>query len=241
MDQASGSALQVEAVGKDYEGLRALRPVTLHVEQGERVGIIGPNGAGKSTLFRMIDGTERPTTGRVLLFGDDVTRHTMHRRARAGIGRTFQITDLFDSLDVETHLRLAADRGPAGEARRIAEVAARLGIEPLLHLPVGVHSYGQQRLVELAIALCTGARLLLLDEPAAGLGPEDRDRLRQVIHDLPRDITILLIEHDMDLMFDLVDRIACLANGVLIAVGTPDEIRVDAAVRAAYLGHGSAA
>lgn len=224
------SVLELTAVGREYGGLRAIDDVSFDVAAGERVGVIGPNGAGKTTLFRVIAGGERASSGRLRLDGKDISRLPARRRARLGIGRTFQITELFGTLTVEENLRLAASE--------VADVVSRFGLGPLLSTVVGELGYGQQRLVELAVTFATGARVLLLDEPAAGLGAAERVVISDAIRDLPDDVTVLLIEHDMDLVLGLVDRVLCLAGGKLVADAPAGEIRGNAAVREVYLGSG---
>jgi branched-chain amino acid transport system ATP-binding protein len=222
------SVLELWEVGREYGGLRALDDVSFDVGAGERVGVIGPNGAGKTTLFRVIAGGERASAGSLRLDGRDISRLPARRRARLGIGRTFQITELFGSLTVAENLRLAA--------ADVDEVVERFGLGPLLSTVVSELGYGQQRLVELAVTFATGARVLLLDEPAAGLGAAERVVISDAIRDLPDDVTVLLIEHDMDLVLGLVDRVLCLAGGRLVADAPAGEIRGNAAVREVYLG-----
>jgi ABC-type branched-subunit amino acid transport system ATPase component len=225
------TVLELSGVRREYGGLRAIDEVSFGVSPGERVGVIGPNGAGKSTLFRVIAGGERASHGRLRLDGRDISRLPARRRARLGIGRTFQITELFGTLTVEENLRLAT-RGD------LARVIERFELGPWLSTVVGDLGYGQQRLVELAVTFATGARVLLLDEPAAGLGAAERVVISEAIRDLPDDVTVLLIEHDMDLVLGLVDRVLCLSNGRLIADAPAGEIRTNAAVREVYLGSG---
>jgi ABC-type branched-subunit amino acid transport system ATPase component len=224
------SVLELSAVGREYGGLRAIDDVSFGVAAGERVGVIGPNGAGKTTLFRVIAGGERASAGSLRLDGRDISRLPARRRARLGIGRTFQITELFGSLTVAENLRLAATD--------VDEVVERFGLGPLLSAVVSELGYGQQRLVELAVTFASGARVLLLDEPAAGLGAAERVVISGAIRDLPDDVTVLLIEHDMDLVLGLVDRVLCLAGGKLVADAPAGEIRGNAAVREVYLGGG---
>ena len=222
------SVLELSAVGREYGGLRALDDVSFGVAAGERVGVIGPNGAGKTTLFRVIAGGERASAGGLRLDGRDISRLPARRRSRLGIGRTFQITELFGSLTVAENLRLASSD--------VDDVVARFGLGPLLSTVVSELGYGQQRLVELAVTFATGARVLLLDEPAAGLGAAERVVISEAIRDLPDDVTVLLIEHDMDLVLGLVDRVLCLSNGTLVADAPAAGIRGNAAVREVYLG-----
>jgi branched-chain amino acid transport system ATP-binding protein len=222
--------LALDGVGREYGGLRALDDVTFSVATGERVGIIGPNGAGKSTLFRVVSGSERASTGQITLDGADVARVPARRRALMGIGRTFQITELFGTLTVRENLLLAARRAD------FTDVVDRFGLGDRLDTTVDDLGYGQQRLVELAVTFATGARLLLLDEPAAGLGAAERVMISEAISGLPADVTVLLIEHDIDLVLGLVRRVLCLASGRLVADCPAGEVRSHPAVREVYLG-----
>ncbi|WP_232667280.1 ABC transporter ATP-binding protein [Pseudonocardia sp. TRM90224] len=228
---APRTVLDLEDIGREYGGLRALAQVSFSVAEGERVGVIGPNGAGKSTLFRVIGGAERASHGTLAFAGHDIARVPARRRARMGIGRTFQITELFGSLTVRENLLLAARA-----ADRIEPVVERFGLAGQLDTPVSALGYGQQRLVELAVTFATGARLLLLDEPAAGLGAAERVLISEAIRDLPSDVTVLLIEHDIDLVLGLVRRVLCLAGGRLVADCPAGEVRTNPAVREVYLG-----
>jgi branched-chain amino acid transport system ATP-binding protein len=242
--------LALDAVGVRFGGLKAVDDVTLAVARGERRGIIGPNGAGKTTLFNAITGVVRPTSGRVTLAGRDITRAPPHRRAGLGIGRTFQITNLFPSLTVLQTMTIAlrglsrrrkfslfGDPGLTAEERARLERAlglARLGART--GTVVSALSYGEQRQLELAMALATTPALLLLDEPAAGLSPSERVIVADVIRALPADITVVLIEHDMDLVLSLVDWITCLNNGRFLAEGAPDQVRANRDIQDVYLG-----
>lgn len=226
-------ALLLRNVGKAYGGVDAVNDVTLKVSGGERMGIIGPNGAGKTTLFKLISGDVRPSTGRIVFAGRDITKMSVHRRAKLGLGRTFQITNLMPSLTLRENLLLAAQRGGATAAD---EIAAQFMLDPLLSRRVEELAYGQQRRVELALALCGGATTLLLDEPAAGLGPDDRAIMQSTIEALPDHLTVLLIEHDIDLTLGLVDRVVCLHHGELVADEHSSRIRDHALVRRIYLG-----
>ncbi len=245
----SNVLLQLDDVGVQFGGLKAVDGVRLSIPLGQRRAIIGPNGAGKTTLFNAIAGLVPPTTGRIHLDGADITHHPVHIRARMGLGRTFQITNLFARLSVDENLRLAL-RGPtpgkfalfakdrlSGAQMELQESA--LDICRMRHrrtTTVANLSYGEQRQLELAMALAARPRLLLLDEPAAGLSPSERDIVANIIRDLPRDLTLVLIEHDMDLVLSLVDHVTCLNNGRLLAEGSPDVIRADPEVRRVYLG-----
>lgn len=235
---AAHPLLEVEGLSKLFGGIHAVDGVSLSVQPGARLGIIGPNGAGKTTLFRLISGQERPTTGKIVFDGRDITRLPRHRRARLGLGRTFQILTLFPSLSPYEHFLLAArtdirrTRGP----ERAATALEALGLTAVAHAPVSVLPYGQQRLVEMGMTLCSDATLLLFDEPAAGLGPADREILRERIRDLPEGLTIIVVEHDIELVLDTVQRVACMSDGRIVADGTPDHIRNHPVVQQVYLG-----
>lgn len=243
--------LKLDGVGVRFGGLKAVDDVSLGVKAGERRAIIGPNGAGKTTLFNAITGVVQPTSGRVVFNGRDVTRAPPHRRAAFGMSRTFQITNLFPSLTVEQNMGLAI-RGLVprkfsllGSARFTADERASmeraLGLSRLAARSqslVRELSYGEQRQLEMAMTLATSPRLLLLDEPAAGLSPTERVIVTEVIRALPSDITMVLIEHDMDLVLSLVDWVTCLNNGRFLAEGAPAEIRNNSAIQDVYLGRG---
>jgi branched-chain amino acid transport system ATP-binding protein len=242
-------ALHVEAVVRRFGGVLAVDGVSLDLAAGERVSVIGPNGAGKTTLFRLIAGELRPTRGRIHLLGRDVTRLPPQSRARMGLARTFQVSELFVGLSVLDNVRLASQArqrdqwrfwspsrmvDPAGTRAR--EVLELVGLAPRTHDRVADLSHGEQRQLEVAMALASEPRVLLLDEPAAGLAAAERSRLRQLLASLPRALPTLLIEHDMSLALGLADRVLCMHNGRQIALGTPDEVRRDERVRAVYLG-----
>ncbi len=241
--------LEIDNVAVRFGGLVAVDAVSLRVAVGERHAVIGPNGAGKSTLFNAVAGLVAVNAGRVRLAGTDITTASVPRRARLGLGRTFQITTLFPSLTIAETMRLGLygcswrpwallgrDRPDAAGRAAIAAAIAACGLKGRGDATVAALSYGAQRQLELALALVGAPRLLLLDEPAAGLSPAERTLLAQIIAGLPRSLTVLMIEHDMDLVLSLVDRITCLDSGRTIADGTPDSIRTDPEVRRVYLG-----
>jgi branched-chain amino acid transport system ATP-binding protein len=241
--------LSVRDVTVAFDALRAVDEVTLAVPRGQRRAIIGPNGAGKTTLFNAITGMVLPTAGRITFDGHDLTRLPPHRRARLGIARTFQITNLFPTLSVEDNLVLAL-RGrsrrkfslfgsPARdrhEQRRLSEALATARLPTHAGVPVRELSYGEQRQLEIALALVTSPALVLLDEPAAGLSPAERRIVADVIGALPRTLTIILIEHDMDLALGLADYVTCLHEGRVLIEADPDAIRHNARVQEVYLG-----
>jgi branched-chain amino acid transport system ATP-binding protein len=242
-------ALRLDRVSRFFGGVTAVDGVSLTVGHGERLAVIGPNGAGKTTLFRLIAGETPVSAGRVYLFGRDVTRLAPHRRARLGLARTFQVSNLFAGLTVADNVRLAAQAAHRSRMRfwrpmRDADPVVpptlvtleQVGLAARARDAVADLSHGERRQLEIAMALVTRPRLLLLDEPAAGLSAGERSRLRGLIERLPADLPMLLIEHDMSLALDVVDRVLCLDNGRPIALGTPDEVRDNPQVRAVYLG-----
>jgi branched-chain amino acid transport system ATP-binding protein len=241
--------LSLQNVSIHFGALKAVDGVSLQVAEGERVAILGPNGAGKTTLFNAITGMTPATGGQVLLQGQDITRATPDARAHGGIARTFQITNLFFGLSIEENLLLAT-RGLArsrwafwrsgdamGDERRIVDSAlARCHLEAKRHLLVKEISYGEQRQLELAMSLTSSPRLLLLDEPAAGLSPAERVVMAEVIRGLPKTLSLILIEHDIDLALGLVDRVVCMYQGAVLVEGKPDDIRGNPQVQEIYLG-----
>ncbi len=242
-------ALAVEGLTKDFGGLRAVDHLTLTVAPGERRAIIGPNGAGKTTFFNILTGLLLPSAGRITLLGRDVTRLLPHRRARLGLARTFQITTLFPHLTVLESVLLAVQASdrvrftlhrPVTAYRHLFDRAETLlGEWGLLDRRAVVTrhlSYGEQRQVEIVLAVAGTPTVLLLDEPTAGLSPAETASVATMIRHLPREITILLIEHDMDVAFDLADRVTVLFQGRILAQGTTEEIRTNPAVREIYLG-----
>jgi branched-chain amino acid transport system ATP-binding protein len=241
--------LQLEGVAVAFGALRAVDGVSLSVEPGERRAIIGPNGAGKTTLFNSIAGDLRVTGGTIRFEGRDVTRLKTHRRAALGIGRTFQITTLFMGLTVEENVRLAvrglssrkfaffsSDKNHPEETRNVEAVLERSRLSAERNRLAKTLSYGQQRELELALALAGEPRLLLLDEPAAGLSPAERVTMAALIRALPRSLTVVLIEHDMELALGLVDNVTCLHYGQVLVEGPPQAMRSNETVQEVYLG-----
>lgn len=244
-------AIEVGALAKVFGGLSAVDGVSLSVAAGERRVLIGPNGAGKTTLFHCITGTLKPTRGSVRLFGRDVTREPEHRRTALGMGRTFQITNVFPDLTLLENMTLAivgtdqrkwvmhrAVAAFADVRRQALEGLEAVGLAGRAAQPVKLVSYGERRQLELALALNTRPKVLFLDEPCAGLSPSERQRISKMIAGLPRDITLVMIEHDMDVALGLADRVTVLHQGRVILEGTPDEVRANAEVREVYFGHG---
>ncbi len=246
---AGAPVLVIEDLGKRYGGVQAVDGISLVLEPGERFGVIGPNGAGKTTLFKMIAGDVLPTTGAVHLFGKDVTTMSTARRARMGVGRTFQISNLFRDMTVLDNVRVAA-RGGTAKARvfwmpqrakddvseRSLAALESVGLADRKDLTVANLSHGEQRQLEIAMALVGEPSILLLDEPAAGLSAVERSTLKSLIENLPRSLPILLIEHDMTLALGLTDRVMCMENGRHIVTGTPADVRENETVREIYLG-----
>ena len=245
------AAVEVAEVVKEFGGLRAVDHVSLRVAAGERRVVIGPNGAGKTTLFHCITGTLPPTAGRVALFGRDVTRLPEHRRTSLGMARTFQISNVIPELTCLENLLLAAvgtDRRKWALHRPLTAFddvreRARTGLEVvgLAHRAaetVRRLSYGERRQLELALALTSRPRVLFLDEPCAGLSPSERARISKLIAALPRDLTVLMIEHDMDVALGLADRVTVLHQGRVILEGAPGAVQTDPEVRDVYFGRG---
>ncbi len=241
--------LELRGLSKRFGGLAVTQDVSLTLAQGEVHALIGPNGAGKTTLIHQVSGTLAPDSGQVLFLGEDVTRLGLAARARRGLARSFQITCLLPGFSALENVALAVQarsgssfrfiRPARGEAALNAQAMAALeemGLAARAHLPASALSHGEKRQLELAIALAMEPRVLLLDEPLAGTGPEEAERLIRLLSALKQRYGILLIEHDMPAVFALADRISVLAQGAVIASGPPDAIRADAKVRAAYLG-----
>jgi len=242
-------ALETKDLCKNFGGLRATRDVSISVEEGERRAIIGPNGAGKTTLFHLISGFLPPTLGNVALFGRDVTHLQIHQRAELGISRTFQVTNLFQKLTLFENILLgvqAMERSrscfwlPLSSFRDTTTETERILKEWTLwdkrDVQVKNLSYGEQRQIEVILALATHPRLLLLDEPTAGLSAAESASMASFIKGLPQEITIILIEHDMDVAFEIADKITVLYFGSVLAEGPPGEIRGNAKVTEVYLG-----
>jgi branched-chain amino acid transport system ATP-binding protein len=242
-------ALRLTGIEKRFGDTPILRGVDLAVNEGERHALIGPNGAGKSTLFSLIAGERRPSAGRIELHGTDTTRLAPPALSRRGLARSFQATSVFARLTVIENLRcavLASSRGGAGFAARwfgsrrvharAAEVLEAIGLEAVAHREAGTLGYAGQRALDLGLALAGGAHTLLLDEPTAGMNRAEAARAIELIRATTAGRTLLLIEHDMDAVFGLADRVSVLVQGRVIATGTPEAIRANAAVRDAYLG-----
>jgi branched-chain amino acid transport system ATP-binding protein len=245
----SDAPLALYDVCKHFGELRAVQGVSLQMLGGERRALIGPNGAGKTTLFDVVSGLQRPTSGHIAMFGQDVTRLPMHRRIGLGLARTFQLTTLFRSLSVEENVLLALQGNestkfsllrPLGTYGRLHASAQHLleewGFIEKRQVPVQALSYGEQRALEIVLAIAQRPRLLLLDEPTAGLSPAETASATSLIAALPRDIAILLIEHDLDVVFGLCDTMTVLHLGEVLASGDPEEVRANNSVQEIYFG-----
>lgn len=241
--------LHVANLLKRFEGVVATDDLTLHIKIGELHAVIGPNGAGKTTLIGQLGGQVIPDSGRIYFAGNDITAMPIHRRSQLGLARTFQISSLFLDLSVLDNVALAVqarashsfhfwrDARKEPQLREPAQTAlARVGLAHRANLPAAALSHGEHRLLELAMALAGQPRMLLLDEPMAGLGPEESANMVDTLRGLKSDLTILLVEHDMEAVFALADRITVLVYGRAIASGTPDTVRTNEEVRRAYLG-----
>ena len=242
------TVLDIDNVTVRFGGVTAVNQVSLQIGAGERWAVIGPNGAGKTTLFRTVSGEVLPTQGKVTLFGADMSRAGPYRKAHRGLGRTYQVTELFKALTVEDNLTIAYQatkavkfafwkpvrlRGEVGE--RIDAVLDQVGLPGERKTVVDEMSHGEQRQLEIAMALASDPRLLLLDEPAAGLSAAERRIMRDLVEGLSRELSIVLIEHDMDIALELAERVLVLDNGRSIAEGTPEEIRSNQLVQDVYL------
>jgi branched-chain amino acid transport system ATP-binding protein len=241
--------LQIDRLTKRFDGVVASDNIALDINRGELHAIIGPNGAGKTTLIRQLSGELAPNSGRIHFDGRDITALPMHRRSALGLARSFQITSLFLDFTALDNVALAVQsraghsfrfwRDARGEEalRGPARAALdRVGLGQRANLVVAHLSHGEHRQIEIAMALATKPRMLLLDEPMAGLGPEESARMVETIQQLKREFTILLVEHDMEAVFALADRISVLVYGRVIATDAPTAIRANAEVRGAYLG-----
>jgi branched-chain amino acid transport system ATP-binding protein len=242
-------ALIADHLCRHFRGVAAVADVSLRVAPGERFGIIGPNGAGKTTLFNLLSGELRPTSGRVALFGRDITTMRPYRRVALGLGRTFQITRVFSDLTVLENLTLALHglsraklsllrpwRSYRGVTAEATALAARFGLAGRLGVIASELSHGEVRELEVLLALALKPRVLLLDEPAAGLSPAERLDIQALLRSLPPELTLVMVEHDMDVLRGVVDSAAVLHHGALVAQGSIQEIQNDERVRDLYLG-----
>jgi branched-chain amino acid transport system ATP-binding protein len=241
----------LETIGleKRFGGILAAQNVNLSVEKGARHALIGPNGAGKTTVINLLTGVLRPTAGRIMLEGNDITDLVPHQRVRRGMARTFQINQLFlDLTPLESIGLVISERLGTGSdwwrlvgtksavTNEIVEIVERFRLTDVMHDRTAILPYGKQRLLEIALAYACRPRVLLLDEPAAGVPEAERHELLATIEALPVEVTVLLIEHDMDLVFSFADRISVLVNGALFVDGAPEDVARDPRVKAVYLG-----
>jgi len=246
--------LQTQGLVKRFGGITATDDVTLNIAQGARHALIGPNGAGKTTLINLMTGVLPPTEGRIVLEGQDITQLAPHARVRRGLVRTFQINQLFNSMTpLETLAMVVSQHRGLGRrwwqalgqdtavVARCEELLAQFRLTDVMNQRTEHLAYGKRRLLEMAIALACEPRVLLLDEPVAGVPAGEREELLQTVSALPADVSVVLIEHDMDLVFEFADRITVLVNGAVLTEGTPQHIAQDPQVKAVYLGHGEGA
>ncbi|WP_031090526.1 ABC transporter ATP-binding protein [Streptomyces sp. NRRL WC-3549] len=245
---APAAVLGLRSAGWSVGGATILSDVSLDVREGEFLAFIGPNGAGKTSLFNLISGLVPATTGRVLLDGTDITDRPPHARARRGLGRTFQTSSLWPAMSVAEHVRLAAQAAGGGSYRiwrrasryqdRVDDVLARTGLTHRADVPARSLSHGEKRKLELAVLLVGEPRLMLLDEPMAGVSAEEVPALTELIRGLHRDEgrTVLMVEHHMDVLLGLADRLAVMHHGRLLALDTPEAVTADPTVQQAYLG-----
>jgi ABC-type branched-subunit amino acid transport system ATPase component len=241
--------LQTFRLEKRFGGIAATHDVSLSVEKGARHALIGPNGAGKTTLINLLTGVLRPTGGSIMLDGKDITSLRPYQRVRLGMARTFQINQLFPDLTpLESVGHVISERLGVGAqwwrvigsksvvTDEIVEILERFRLTDVMHERAAILPYGKQRLLEIAIAFACRPHVLLLDEPAAGVPEAERHELLATVADLPAEVTVLLIEHDMDMVFTFADRISVLVNGSLLTDGTPEDVAHDPRVKAVYLG-----
>ena len=234
--------LQAEGVSRSFGGLRAVQGVDFALRAGEIHALIGPNGAGKTTFVSLLSGRLAPDAGTIRLAGEDITRLPAHQRVRRGIAYTFQITSIYPRLTVFDNVALAAQmRRPRDLAGEVAADLARVGMAHLAGQEAGTLSYGHQRLLELAMGLALRPRVLILDEPTQGLAAGEIDDFVGLVRGLVPETSVLMIEHNMEVVMSLADRITVLNFGQVLAQGTPEDIRANPAVQAAYLGTGDAA
>lgn len=244
-------ALESDKLCKRFGGLGVTRDLSLRIAQGARHALIGPNGAGKTTVINLLTGVLKPDAGAIRLGGEDITGLTVRDRVRRGLSRTFQINQLYPDLTpletiglaVSERLGHGADfwRKVGSNAQvnaEIADILTRFHLTEAMNEPTASLPYGRQRLLEIAVAIATKPRVLLLDEPAAGVPESERRDILDAVAALPRDVTVLLIEHDMDLVFSFADRISVLVAGAMLTEGTPKEVAADPRVKAVYLGEG---
>jgi branched-chain amino acid transport system ATP-binding protein len=246
------AALQTNGLNKNFGALAATQNLSLSIARGARHALIGPNGAGKTTAVNLLTGVLTPTSGSVLLEGEDITGLPVHARALRGLSRTFQINQLFADLTPLEAITLAVSErrgegsgwwrslgGRSDDNAEIDELLARFHLSDVMSARTATLPYGKQRLLEIALAIAARPRVLLLDEPAAGVPEAERKDILAAVAALPREVSVLLIEHDMDLVFSFADRISVLVNGAVLVEGEPEQVARDPRVKAVYLGEGA--
>lgn len=254
--ETSTCAVSVRGVSKSFGGVHAVRDVSFDVAAGERRVLIGTNGAGKTTLFNLVAGDLRVTKGEIYVFGKNVTRFPVHKRARLGMKRTYQTSALFNGLSVRENIYLALlgeqpfwshlnffkkNTSRTSWAEKIEALVEQVGLSERIETKAGSLSHGERRQLEIALALATQPRVLLLDEPAAGLSVHERGTMLEILQGLDRNITLILIEHDMSIALGVADIVTVMHEGSVIAEGTPDEIRANVRVQEIYLGGAASA
>jgi branched-chain amino acid transport system ATP-binding protein len=245
--------LSCSGLVKTFGGITATDNVSLQLQRGARHALIGPNGAGKTTLINLLTGVLTPTSGRIDLLGEDISRMAPHQRVQRGLVRTFQINQLFDGLTPLQTLAMAVSQQlgigasvwqtlgyDSRVSDRCEQLLAQFHLTEVMDQATTELAYGKRRLLEMAIALASEPRVLLLDEPVAGVPAGEREELLQTVANLPANVSVLLIEHDMDLVFSFARRMTVLVNGAVLTEGTPEQIAADPRVREVYLGHGDA-
>jgi ABC-type branched-subunit amino acid transport system ATPase component len=241
--------LTVDNVSKNFGGFQVLKDILVHLEEGKRLAIIGPNGAGKTTLINLISGVLKPSTGRVFLFGKDVTRLSPYLRSRLGLSRTFQILSLFPNLTVLESLLLSVMPLKSNQFsllrpvitykhlfERSERILKEMGLWDKKNMLVSNLSHGEQKLIEMAMSLSQAPKLILLDEPVAGLAPGETVLITSAIRSLPSEVSMIIVEHNVDVALELAERVVVLNQGMILADGSPDEIRREPKVREVYLG-----
>jgi branched-chain amino acid transport system ATP-binding protein len=241
--------LTIDNVSKNFGGFQVLKDILVHLEEGKRLAIIGPNGAGKTTLINLISGVLTPSTGRVFLFGKDVTRLSPYLRSRLGLSRTFQILSLFPSLTVLESLLLSVMPLKSNQFsllrplitfkhlfERSERILKEMGLWDKKDMLVSNLSHGEQKLVEMAMSLSQAPKLILLDEPVAGLAPGETVLITSAIRSLPPTVSMIIVEHNVDVALELAERVVVLNQGMILAEGSPDDIRREPKVREVYLG-----
>lgn len=240
--------LSLQGVSKWFTGLHALTDVSIDCMRGERIAIIGPNGAGKTTLFNVISGERKATKGKVILFGKDITNFSVKKRVELGLRRTYQSTSIFEKLDVKQNLALSLlglTRGLKlfsnsdnfiSNSKRIYDIGKSVGLSDRINSLSGDLSHGERRQLEVGLSITHMPQIVLLDEPAAGLSPKERELLINLLHSLQDDITLLIVEHDMEVALRVAKRVIVLHEGKVLVSGTPEEVTANKIVQDIYLG-----